>query len=304
MVLTLDAKSSTLKPRTSSAAQLCDVMRGARSAAIIGVRHERCQRPASRGRRPKDRRSRARSTGPRRATPGCSCGRSARRAARRTAPSCSCTAPRWRRSRPSTCTCRAGRTRRRWNISPSAASTPGRSTWRATAAPPRTAASTPPSPRAPTTLRPAPTTSSRPATHRPASGLWHLVGRVARGAVRAAPSEPGAAARARRPCLDRRRQPDAGRAAQEAAGVSQDQAPADRPRFRALDLRARPSRHRRRQVDRGVRRRHPGARRLDPERHLHRHVQQPAGGRSDPDQGADHRHARRIRRHCRASRTC
>ena len=37
---------------------------------------------------------------------------------------------------------------------------------------------------------------------------------------------------------------------------------------------------------------------LDPERHLHRHVQQPAGGRSGPDQGAHHHHARRIRRHC------
>ena len=39
------------------------------------------------------------------------------------------------------------------------------------------------------------------------------------------------------------------------------------------------------------------ARRFDPERHLYRHVQQPAGGRPDPDQGADHRHARRVRRH-------
>ena len=42
---------------------------------------------------------------------------------------------------------------------------------------------------------------------------------------------------------------------------------------------------------------HPRARRLDAERHLHRHVLQPAGGRSDEDRGADHRHARRVRRH-------
>ena len=52
--------------------------------------------------------SRARSTGPTRATSGCSCGRSAAGdppgpAAR----SCSCTARRWPRSRPSTCRCRA-----------------------------------------------------------------------------------------------------------------------------------------------------------------------------------------------------
>ena len=87
-----------------------------------------------------------------------------------------------------------------------------------------------------------------------------LVYGISSGALRAAlfaqrHPEPGAAARARRPCLDRRRQPDAGRAPQEAAGVSQDQAAADRPHVRALDLRARPSRHRRRQRDRGVRRR-------------------------------------------------
>ena len=94
-----------------------------------------------------------------------------------------------------------------------------------------------------------------PQPHRPAAGLRHLVGRAARRAVRAASSEPREAARARRPCLDRRRQPDAGGAPQEAAGVPQDQAAADRPRVRALDLRARPSRHRRRQRDRSLRRR-------------------------------------------------
>ena len=40
-------------------------------------------------------------------------------------------------SRPSTCRCRAAANSRRWIISPRAASTPGASTWRATAAPPR-----------------------------------------------------------------------------------------------------------------------------------------------------------------------
>ena len=57
-----------------------------------------------------------------------------------------------------------------------------RSTWRATAAPPRTAASTPRSPRAPTTSRPAPTTSSRPATT-PAR-CWSTASRRARCARR------------------------------------------------------------------------------------------------------------------------
>ena len=59
-----------------------------------------------------------------------------------------------------------------------------------------------------------------------------LVYGISSGALRAALfaqryPEPRAAARARRPCLDRRRQPDAGGAAQEAAGLPQDQAAAD-----------------------------------------------------------------------------
>ena len=124
---------------------------------------------------------------------------------------------------------------------------------------------------------------SRPATHRPAAGVRHLLGRAARRAVRAAPSRARRAAGARRLRLDRRRQPDAGRAhARSCRSSCQEQAPADRPRVRALDLRARPSRHRRRQGHRGVRRRDPRARRLDAERHLRRHVLEPAGRRSRP----------------------
>ena len=113
--------------------------------------------------------------------------------ARRTAPCCSCTARRWRRSRPSICTCRAGRTRRRWTISPSAASTPGaidmegygRSTKdRGIDA---------------TISEGADDLEGRhrlhlqdPQPHRAAAGLRHLVGRAARRAVRAAPSQPRA----------------------------------------------------------------------------------------------------------------
>ena len=41
---------------------------------------------------------------------------------------------------------------------------------------------------------------------------------------------------------------------------------------------------------------------VDPERHLHRHVQQPAGGRPDQDRGADYHYARRVRRHRRTAR--
>ena len=48
---------------------------------------------------------------------------------------------------------------------------------------------------------------------------------------------------------------------------------------------------------RGLRRRDPGARRLDADRHLCRHVLAPAADRSGEDHCADHHHARRIRRH-------
>ena len=75
------------------------------------------------------------------------------------------------------------------------------------------------------------------------------------------------------------------------------QPPPDRPQIRALDLRARPSRHRRRRGDRGLRRCHPQARRFRADRHLCRHVRKSAGLRPGKDHGADAHHARRIRRH-------
>ena len=61
--------------------------------------------------------------------------------------------------------------------------------------------------------------------------------------------------------------------------VPGQQAPSDRPRFRVLDLRARPSGVRRPGHGRRLRRRDPRARRLDAQRHLHRHVLAAAAGR-------------------------
>ena len=121
------------------------------------------------------------------------------------------------------------------------------------------------------------------------AGLRHLVGRAARRHVCRASSRDGRAACLRRHGVDRRRLADARRAGEEAARIPRQAAPADRPQVRALDLRARSSRHRRRQRDRGVRRRDPQARRFDPERHLRRHVLEPAGVRSREDQGGDTR---------------
>ncbi len=107
---------------------------------------------------------------------------------------------------------------------------------------------------------------------RSAAGLRHFFGRAARGALRRAPSRTRCAPRARRDGLDRRREPDARRAAQEAPRVREEEPPADRPRLRAQHLYARPSRDGRRRDGRGLRRRNPGARRFDAERHLRRHV--------------------------------
>ena len=194
------------------------------------------------------------------------------------APSCSCTARRWPRSRPSTCRCRAAPIPRRWIGSPRAASTPGASTWRATAAPPRRATTTRRSRNGADDCFAGRELYPEAARQAAAAGLRHFVGRVARGAVRAAPSRTGRAARARRHGVDRRGPPDARRAQQAAARIPSQEPPADRPRLRALDLHPRPSRHRRRQRDRGVRRRDPRARRFGADRHLCRHVRQPAGG--------------------------
>src|SRR5215471_15010183 len=72
-----------------------------------------------------------------------------------------------------------------------------------------------------------------------------LVYGISSGLVRAAPPRHGRAARARCDGVDRRRLPDACRAQQAAARVPRQEPASDRPQIRALDLRARPSRHRR-----------------------------------------------------------
>ena len=59
-----------------------------------------------------------------------------------------------RRSRPSTCRCPGGRILRPWITSRAAATIAGRSTWKAMAAPPRTATTTRRSRKAPTTAMP------------------------------------------------------------------------------------------------------------------------------------------------------
>ena len=245
------------------------------------------------------RRSAARSTGPTRATmSACSCGTSA---ADPSGPAG--THPVRARlvdgvdSRPSTCRCRAAPIPRRWIISPRAASTPGASTWRATAAPPRPATTTRRSPTAPTTASP-----PRPISRSCAASKPLLVYGISSGALRAA--------------LFAQRHPEmVQRLALDAHVWTGEGSPtlAERskrlPEFRAKNRRpidrafvhsifdARPSRHRRRQRDRGVRRRDPQARRFGADRHLCRHVLEPAGLRSGEDHGADHHHARAVGRH-------
>ena len=92
--------------------------------------------------------------------------------------------------------------------------------------------------------------------------------------------------------------PDARRAQQAAARIPREEPAPDRPRIRALHLHARPSRHRRRHRHRGLRRRHPRARQFGADRHLCRHVREPAGlsiPRRSRSPTIDH--ARPIRRH-------
>ena len=79
-----------------------------------------------------------------------------------------------------------------------------------------------------------------------------FVGRAARRAVCPTSSRDGEAARARRPCLDRRGLADARRAQQAACRIPRQESPADRPRLRAFDLHPRPCRHGGRQRDRGI----------------------------------------------------
>ena len=135
---------------------------------------------------------RAANTGPRRATPSCSCGRSgAPRTARSAAPSCSCTARRWRRSRPSICRCRAGPAR--WTISSARASTPGRVDMEGYGRSTKDRGIDANISEGADDLKAAHRLHLQdPQPHRPAAGVRHLVGRAARRAVRAAPSEPRA----------------------------------------------------------------------------------------------------------------
>ena len=184
----------------------------------------------------------------------------------------------------------------------SAASSAGASTWKATAARTRRATFPATSPTAPTISLPRPITCAG----RAASSSVMAYG-ISSGALRAAlfaqrHPDRVVAPRARCVRLDRRRRADARAAAQEAARVPRAQAPADRPRVRAFDLRARSSRLRGAARRRCVRRRDPGARRLDAQRHLRRHVLEAAGRRSREDHDADARPARPVRRHRRVRR--
>ena len=121
----------------------------------------------------------------------------------------------------------------------------------------------------------------------PSPRLWHLVGRVARRAVRPAPSRSGRPPCARRHGVDRRRLADVGRAQEEAAGIFGKKPPPDRQGIHPFDLRPRPSRHGRGESHRRLRRRRHGARQFRADRHLCRHVLAAAGGRSGKDHGAD-----------------
>ena len=165
---------------------------------------------------------------------------------------------------------------RRWITSPRRATTPGASTWRVTGDRRRTATTTRHLVRRRRLLR-GRDLYREAAGQEAALGLRDFLGRAARRLVRAAPSRDGGAARVRRHGVDRRGLADLGRAQQAAAGIPREELPPDRSQIRALDLRARSSRHRRRQRDRGVCGRHPQARQFDPERNLCRHVRQSAG---------------------------
>ena len=120
-----------------------------------------------------------------------------------------------------------------------------------------------------------------PDRRRQAADVRHFLGRTEGRAVHRAASRTGGQARARRVRLDRRGQPDAGAAQEEAAGVPGQEPPPDRPRLRAQHLPARPSRHGRRSHRQRLRRRHPVAGRLDADRHLRRHVLQAAAAGSE-----------------------
>ena len=127
--------------------------------------------------------------------------------------------------------------------------------------------------------------------------LRHFFGCAARGTVRAKASGSRRAPGARRIRLDRRRKSHTGAAAQKASGVSQDEAPANRPRVRLFHFRARSSRVRRKARRRRIRRRDPRVGFVNAEWNVHRHVLEVADRRSRSHHGADDHHARRVRRH-------
>jgi len=132
---------------------------------------------------------------------------------------------------------------------------------------------------------------------REAPALRCLIGVAAWRPVRAAASRARWPARARRAGVDRRRQPDARRAQEAARAISRQQSPPDRSRFRSQHLHARSSRHQRPDGRRSIRRRRARARLFGSDRHVHRHVREPAGARSRENHGADARHARTMGRH-------
>ena len=136
-----------------------------------------------------------------------------------------------------------------------------------------------------------------------ATRSWSTASRRARCGPRCSPSGTriGCAAGARRVRVDRARAARRWRSGEAPAGVPGEEPAPDRPRLRAQHLHARSSRHGRRRHGRGVRGRDPGAGRLGADRHLCRHVREPAAGRSarSPCRRIDH--ARRVRRHRGAS---
>ncbi len=127
--------------------------------------------------------------------------------------------------------------------------------------------------------------------------LWRVLRRLEGCPLRRAPPRARPAPGARRLRVDRAGKPDPGRAEQASARVPAPEPPSDRSRVRPEHLHARSSRDGRRRDDRGVRRRHPGPGRLGADRHLRRHVREPAGRRPGADHGADDRHAGAVRRH-------
>ena len=187
--------------------------------------------------------------------------------------------------------CRDGPIHRRWTISPSAATTRGVSTWRATAAPTRHATSIAISPTAPTIPRPRPTTSCKTRGVKNLSGLRHFVGRAcarrcSRSAIRSASRGSrstllsGPAKAARRSRERRKKLPqflEKKPAARSTATFVQTIFNRDHPGTR------------RAKDGRGIRRCGARARRFGADRHLRRHVLEAACGGSARNHGADDR---------------